>query len=141
MADNLSNQHDNLMSGCSQSVVTSVKVELDSNYKRLHNSEAALKTWHEYLFKIKNIAKLYEDIASNFEQIFIKVHEGIDNEVCPTRESTFAIADIRQKIDKLLVIIFSVRINIHVTLCSNAISFKYRNTRKKSQLWTKKRTN
>ena len=106
MADNLRDQHDSLMSGCSQSVITSVKVELDSNYKRLHNSEAALKTWHEYLFKIKSIAKLYEDIASSIEQIFIKIHEGIDNEACPSKETTYAVADIKQRLDKLMVLIF-----------------------------------
>lgn len=103
MADNLKKQHDDLLKGCSSSVVTSVKVELDSSYKRLHNSDAALRTWHEYLNKIKNVSVMYEQLIVNIEKIFFTIHQGIDQEACPKSQNTYAVKEIKQKISKLTV--------------------------------------
>lgn len=78
----LRDQQNQLLSGCGPAVCSSVKVELDSASKRIDNLDAALRTWNEFLTRIKSVSDLYEKMSSEIEKLMYTVQAGINQESC-----------------------------------------------------------
>lgn len=102
LANVLKEQHTELLEGCGHGVKSSVRVELDAAFKRIQNIEAGLKTWFEYLNKLKTTAKLYDEKVNKIEEIFQSVREGMERELCLDLQ-TYNVKSLRKKIDLIKV--------------------------------------
>jgi len=103
-ANVLKEQHKELLEGCGPGVRSSVRVELDAAFKRIQNLEAALKTWYEFLSKVRTTARLYDEEVNKIEAIFQTVHKGIETELCSDLE-TYNVKNLRNKIELIKVMI------------------------------------
>lgn len=101
-ANVLKEQHIELLEGCGPGVRSSVRVELDAAFKRIQNIEAALKTWYEFLNKIKTTAKLYDEKVIKIEDIFQSVLEGMEKEFSSDLQ-TYNVKKLRKKIELMKV--------------------------------------
>lgn len=101
-ANVLKEQHTELLEGCGPGVRSSVRVELDAAFKRIQNIEAALKTWYEFLNKIKTTAKLYDEKVTKIEEIFQSVLDGIETEFSSDRLN-YNVKNLRKKIELIKV--------------------------------------
>lgn len=80
LIEELREQQSELLNGCGPAVCSSVKVELDSASKRIDNLEAALRTWSEFLTRIKSVSDLYDEMTGKIEEMMRTIHVGIDSE-------------------------------------------------------------
>lgn len=94
-------------------------MELDSACKRIDNLDAALRTWNEFLTRIKSVSDLYEKMSSEIEKLMHAVQAGINHESCEigrSGESEFiAVPYLEKMIDTLKVncYVFLFFISLH----------------------------
>lgn len=96
MIESLRAQHANLLRGCDPAVCSSVRVELDAADKRIRNLEAALKTWYEFLAKMRNTFRLYEQLAQQIDDMFSKIQSAVEQE--RSNRLTYSIPAIQRRL-------------------------------------------
>lgn len=101
MIESLRTQHADLLKGCGPAVCSSIRVELDAADKRVRNLEAALRTWSEFLAKMRNTFHLYEQLAQHIDEIFSKIQSAVEREQASRR--TYSIPALESSVQLLKV--------------------------------------
>lgn len=97
-AESLRKQQSNFLHFCDDAIATSIRMEHAANSQRIANLRAGLETWRDFLEKIVNLGKTYDDkvksIQSNFHETQTLVTNAASN--LPTNSN-----DIQERLSHL----------------------------------------
>lgn len=76
---NLQNQHNILLRYCDDALSTSIRMEHSALSQRISNLQAALETWKEFLVRIMNLSKTYDEKVEKIQAVFQDIQQVINN--------------------------------------------------------------
>lgn len=82
----LKKQQVDIVKFCDKALATSIQMESVATAERINNLEASLKSWKDFLIRIRDLYKNYEDELEKVE----KVCEGITNELSSPAPLSFS---------------------------------------------------
>lgn len=78
-AQNLQQQQIKLLLFCDDALATSIRMEHSAITQRICNLQAALKTWKDFLLRIQELYKNYDERVTKIQKVFEDIQEIIDN--------------------------------------------------------------
>lgn len=78
-AQNLQHQQIKLLHFCDDALATSIRMEHSAMTQRISNLQAALKTWKDFLLRIQELYKNYDERVTKIQKVFEDIQEIIDN--------------------------------------------------------------
>lgn len=77
--DNLHNQQNRLLQYCDDALATSIRMEHSAIAQRISNLQAALETWKDFLQRIINLSKNYDERVDKIQNVFQDIQQVITN--------------------------------------------------------------
>ncbi len=102
MADKLRDQQVDLLKDSGPKICSLVRSELDADYKRIQNLEAALKTWSKFLENTKSVFELHGEEIGKIERMFQEIHAGMEQVINCDPESSL-LDDLKRNLNVIKV--------------------------------------